>query len=156
VELLVVITIIGILMGLLLPAVQAAREAARKTQCSNNVKQITLAMQNFASAKKVFPGYLNGLNIGTYGGSTITPPVSWVVTLLPYLDRSDLYAGFQQGVTLWGQGTAFSTANPNPILSNSLDGISGTTPALGPLPWGRWSVPAIRPTLPQLPIWHTS
>ena len=55
VELLVVIAIIGVLVALLLPAVQAAREAARRSQCVNNVKQMMLGMQNHESAKKAFP-----------------------------------------------------------------------------------------------------
>ena len=55
VELLVVIAIIGVLVALLLPAVQSAREAARRTQCVNNIKQMMLGMQNHESAKKAFP-----------------------------------------------------------------------------------------------------
>src|ERR1700753_3414388 len=55
IELLVVIAIIAVLIALLLPAVQAAREAARRAQCSNNVKQLGLALQNYHSAYKVFP-----------------------------------------------------------------------------------------------------
>jgi prepilin-type N-terminal cleavage/methylation domain-containing protein len=102
VELLVVITIIGVLIGLLLPAVQAAREAGRKASCANNINNLSLAMINFESAKKHFPGYLNGISLGTttQGSNYITTieAVSWVTVLLPYLDRNDLYEAYVEGL----------------------------------------------------------
>ena len=95
VELLVVITIIGILVSLLLPAVQAAREAARTTQCANNVKQITLAIHAIAEANGVFPPLAS--NGGSTAPITIQGPYlgakgytifNW---LLPYIEQSALF-----------------------------------------------------------------
>jgi len=88
VELLVVIAIIGILIALLLPAVQAAREAARRSSCSNNLKQISLAIHNYADVKKVFPpGSI------TYGGCCGNPfQVAWTISILPYAEQSPLFA----------------------------------------------------------------
>ncbi len=77
VELLVVITIIGILMSLLLPAVQAAREAARRMQCSNNLKQLSLAMLNYEQQSSSLPVFSNGF--------------SPQVFMLPYLEQRNLY-----------------------------------------------------------------
>ena len=84
VELLVVITIIGILVALLLPAVQAAREAARQAQCSNNLKQIGLALLNYESAKGTFPAGGTHSPKGHYG-------FSWMIQILPYCEQENIY-----------------------------------------------------------------
>jgi len=86
VELLVVITIIGMLMALLLPAVQAARETARKAVCMNNEKQLSLAMLHYESNRRKFPGYENTL----VREDSTRPQVSWLILLFPYLERNDL------------------------------------------------------------------
>lgn len=92
VELLVVIAIIGILIGLLLPAVQAAREAARRTQCSNNLKQLALAVLNYHDVYRSFPP--PGLHIrdghGAAASSTSWGP-SWLVLILPFVEQKTLH-----------------------------------------------------------------
>lgn len=80
VELLVVIAIIGILIALLLPAVQAAREAARRINCSNNVKQVGLALQNYHGTFNQFPQ-------GTHYGSGLTVGWSWSAVILPFIEQ---------------------------------------------------------------------
>ncbi len=95
VELLVVIAIIGILVGLLLPAVQAAREAARRMQCSNNLKQLALAVHNYESVHGGFP-------LTTTGPSRTTPRLgsgfySWMAMLLPQVEQAPLYNSIQFG-----------------------------------------------------------
>ena len=87
VELLVVVAIIGILISMLLPAVQAAREAARRSACSNNMKQIGLAILNFEASKKKLP---TG-GEGSYQGKTCFATHSIFVQLLPYMERNDVY-----------------------------------------------------------------
>jgi type II secretory pathway pseudopilin PulG len=86
----VVIAIIGILIALLLPAVQAAREAARRSQCSNNLKQIGLALQNYHDTNKVFPAVAI---FGAWPGTT--PPAgrhhTWLSAILPHMEQGPLY-----------------------------------------------------------------
>ncbi len=102
VELLVVIAIIGVLVALLLPAIQAAREAARRNSCLNNMKQIGLGLLNYESAKKYFPlastaPYVGGLKIGSansrVGNTTKTDGDgwSWMVQILPFMEQQPLY-----------------------------------------------------------------
>ena len=87
VELLVVIAIIGILVSLLLPAVQAAREAARATQCKNNLKQIGLALLNSHDANGVFP--TAGKDYPTCCDSRITEHYSWAYHILPFMGAAE-------------------------------------------------------------------
>ncbi|MFG0261659.1 MAG: DUF1559 domain-containing protein [Novipirellula sp. JB048] len=113
VELLVVIAIIGVLVGLLLPAVQAAREAARRMQCSNNLKQLGLAIHNYHSAYNQLPAgatHFHGYNYDTQTPKR-NPKVSGIMFLMPFLEMGSLYEGFEQdakaarGLDPWGSAT---------------------------------------------------
>ncbi len=95
VELLVVIAIIGVLVALLLPAVQAAREAARRTQCMNNLRNLALAVANFESANGVFPQgmqYDDTTNIPIQSVYRFGP--NWVITILPFMEEQGLHDSF--------------------------------------------------------------
>lgn len=111
VELLVVIAIIGILIALLLPAVQAAREAARRSQCTNNLKQFGIALQNYHDAFKVFPPRRGGsANVGT-DSARVTGNynrLSALVPLLNFMEQQSLYTYTQTGDT----GAAFGGGAP--------------------------------------------
>ncbi|NLX97118.1 MAG: DUF1559 domain-containing protein [Rhodopirellula sp.] len=95
VELLVVIAIIGILIALLLPAVQAAREAARRTQCTNNVKQLGLGLHNYHDTYLALPAW-------SYQPSTTHRFVSGLVALLPFVEQAPLYDQITGSTTIAG------------------------------------------------------
>ena len=115
IELLVVIAIIAVLIALLLPAVQQAREAARRSQCKNNLKQLGLALHNYHEALSAFPinlygGYGDTANVGGYTQTS----KSWgfIVHLLPYIDQAPLYNVVNPGVNTMAAGGQMATVIP--------------------------------------------
>jgi prepilin-type N-terminal cleavage/methylation domain-containing protein/prepilin-type processing-associated H-X9-DG protein len=119
IELLVVIAIIAILIALLLPAVQQAREAARRTQCRNNLKQIGLAVHNFESSFRLLPH--PGQCDSTGGGSTTYMTLSTPTLLLPYIDQAPLYSQIDTGYT-WAQLLADTNYGINPTTNTTATG----------------------------------
>jgi prepilin-type N-terminal cleavage/methylation domain-containing protein len=132
IELLVVIAIIAILVALLLPAVQQAREAARRSSCKNNLKQIALAMHNYHDVHGQFPpAAICQAPPGSYcGGTATTNPNSdsrhenwgatWVVSLLPYMELDNLYKLWDSntsGRSAWG---TTNTSSNNNIVSSTV------------------------------------
>jgi prepilin-type N-terminal cleavage/methylation domain-containing protein len=104
IELLVVIAIIAVLVALLLPAVQQAREAARRTQCRNNLKQIGLAVHNFESTFRFLPH--PGQCDSTGGAATVYMTQSTPTLLLPYIDQMPVYNMMNHDLTFAAMGTA--------------------------------------------------
>jgi prepilin-type N-terminal cleavage/methylation domain-containing protein/prepilin-type processing-associated H-X9-DG protein len=112
VELLVVITIIGILIALLLPAVQAAREAARRVQCANNLKQIGLALHNYHSQYNCFPA---GSAVQVPGNciGTDCRGLGLFVAIFPYIEQDNQYGKYEPAINAVGGWTAFTTMYPD-------------------------------------------
>jgi prepilin-type N-terminal cleavage/methylation domain-containing protein len=122
VELLAVIAIIGVLVGLLLPAVQSAREAARQSQCSNNLKQIGLAFQNHHDAR----GSLPTANVATrsfdpWTDSTLGPNWAWGTFILPYIEQNEIFVKLNP-----------NRVEPAPAGTNTLVAV-GASASLAPL-----------------------
>jgi prepilin-type N-terminal cleavage/methylation domain-containing protein/prepilin-type processing-associated H-X9-DG protein len=119
VEMLVVITIIGVLIALLLPAVNAAREAGRRAKCVNNQKEVALAIINFDLTKKRLPGVVSRVRDEPNGPITVSgahySDMSWVPPLLPYLDRHDMWEG-GDGVTGWRDSPYAAPRSYIPVL----------------------------------------
>ena len=98
IELLVVIAIIAILIALLLPAVQQARESARRTQCKNNLKQLGLALHNYHDVSGQFPpGHLANFDAAVGPTWTATNKGSWMIRILPYIDQAPLFNQIEFG-----------------------------------------------------------
>lgn len=110
IELLVVIAIIAVLIALLLPAVQQAREAARRTQCKNNLKQLALAMHNYHDTYNKFPAM--GVRHTGSGNRTY----SWVISVLPMIEQGNLFNAIQTQANSGGLPTPWSTDNNNAFV----------------------------------------
>lgn len=142
IELLVVIAIIAILVAILLPAVQKAREAANKSRCLNNIKQMALGMHNYHDTHNVFPpGQIVTQWINTNGGPTLPQYVnpieaysniqtfgyqgtSWMFHLLPYIEQNNVYQMFVPGFNVFGNSEySFNNGVNSPWF------FSGTAPA---------------------------
>lgn len=130
IELLVVIAIIAVLVSLLLPAVQQAREAARRTQCKNNLKQLGLAVHNFEGTYGYVPTSLRPpSNIA--GGGAEQSRVAVLTELLPYIEQTNIYNQYNKNIN-WNQGSniPLSVSKISPFIcpSNPEGGVNDTAP----------------------------
>ena len=132
IELLVVIAIIGILIALLLPAVQAIREAARKASCNNNVKQLSLTLHNYHNLHKMYPINWGVLLAGDPNKLTIIPPsaggalkgFSWMVMILPLIEEGQLYKRINlEGTVVSNQKAANTPVNAFRCPSDTFDDL---------------------------------
>jgi prepilin-type N-terminal cleavage/methylation domain-containing protein/prepilin-type processing-associated H-X9-DG protein len=115
IELLVVIAIIAVLIALLLPAVQAAREAARRIQCTNNLKQLGLAVANYGDINGILPSQVGGIPVWFANSDYRT---SWMVQILPMMEQGNLFNAYNFA----GLRAEYSFANQT-VISTPLNGV---------------------------------
>jgi prepilin-type N-terminal cleavage/methylation domain-containing protein/prepilin-type processing-associated H-X9-DG protein len=114
VELLVVIAIIGVLVALLLPAVQAAREAARRAQCVNNLKQLAIGLHNHLDAHKRLPTGATNDPASYFGLTYGKTRQTWMVTLLPFIEEQSIYERYDQNYDGVSNCNWYGNPPPNP------------------------------------------
>ena len=159
IELLVVIAIIAVLIGLLLPAVQKVREAAARTKCQNNMKQLALGLHNYENTYGVFPpgASMDGPEVSGIPRAGAEPRAPWTVAILPYIEqqaRYDLFNQDQQFFTMWSCSTCSPSStnrsaaqprniafecpsDPNSNNANANNNYFGIQGGCSPLPTGR-------------------
>ncbi|MDB5337331.1 MAG: prepilin-type N-terminal cleavage/methylation protein [Planctomycetaceae bacterium] len=132
IELLVVIAIIAVLIALLLPAVQQAREAARRTQCKNNMMQISLALQNYEmSHERLPPGSVNAT--GPIKSEAAGYHMGWIVQILPYLDQRNVYQKIDFSVGVYDPKNTGGAAGDAPGAGGG-PGDAGAAPGPAAVP----------------------
>jgi prepilin-type N-terminal cleavage/methylation domain-containing protein len=120
VELLVVIAIIGVLVALLLPAIQAARESARRASCTNNLKNLGLGVLNHHDIKKHFPVSMGYTIEGYESPGVASPCAGWILNILPQLEEQALYDRFTQGGAFEG---SYSAQQGGCVLPKAMHGV---------------------------------
>jgi prepilin-type N-terminal cleavage/methylation domain-containing protein/prepilin-type processing-associated H-X9-DG protein len=133
IELLVVIAIIGVLIALLLPAVQAAREAARRSQCTNNLKQLALSMHNYHDQHNCLPPLAASIDQQNHWGTPVFDPwpLDWAASTLPYVEQMPLYNAVNFG--LGGVGSPQNATVLRTLVNTMICPSDRARPASGPI-----------------------